>query len=61
MFREVMSHMDLSIYAEVPLIIFLGVFIAVTIRVLRTPRDRNAACARIPLEDGVVTGKEDRP
>lgn len=51
MFRDVISHMDLSVYAEVPLIIFVGVFIAVAIRVMRTPKERWQGCADIPLDD----------
>ena len=51
MFRDVINHMDLSVYAEVPLVIFMGVFIAVAIKVLRSPKDRWQDCADIPLED----------
>lgn len=49
---DVMSHMGLSSYAEVALVIFFAVFVCVTIYVLRS--DKQAAfdrAARLPLDD----------
>ncbi len=51
MFRDVINHMDLSVYAEIPLVIFLGVFVAVAVRVWRTPAARWDRCADIPLNE----------
>lgn len=49
---DVMSHMGLSSYAEVALLIFFAVFVGVTLYVLRS--DKKAAferAARLPLDD----------
>ncbi len=35
---DIMSHADLSVWSQVSMAIFLGVFLLVVIRVLRTPR-----------------------
>jgi hypothetical protein len=48
---DVISNMDLTIYAKVPLVIFLGVFVAICLRVLGSPGSRYEACAQIPLDD----------
>lgn len=53
---DVIGNMDLTIYAKVPLIIFMGVFIAVCLRVLRSPASRYEACAHIPLDDDTPEG-----
>lgn len=47
---DVMSHMGLSAYAEVALLIFLGVFIGVVFDVLASSRQHQAA-RLLPLED----------
>ena len=49
---DVMSHLELSVYAEVGLVLFFGVFVSVTARVLRASRDEMRANAALPLEDG---------
>jgi hypothetical protein len=36
---DIMSHADLSVWSQVSMAIFLGVFLLVIIRVLRTPRE----------------------
>jgi cbb3-type cytochrome oxidase subunit 3 len=49
---DVMSHMGLSSYAEVALVIFFAVFVCVALYVLRS--DKQAAfdrAARLPLDD----------
>ena len=43
---------SLAVFAEAGLVIFLGVFVAVTARALRAPRREMTGCARLPLEDG---------
>lgn len=52
---DIMSNSGLSMYAEVALVLFLGVFIAITIRTFLPSRQRalNEA-ARLPLDDGPV-------
>jgi len=41
----------LSIYPQAGLILFLGVFLAVSARALRCPRDEARRCARMPLDE----------
>lgn len=47
---DVVSGMHLSIYAEVPLLLFLGVFVGVVVYLLGNPRDFARASA-MPLRD----------
>ncbi len=42
---------DLSIYPKVGLVVFFVVFIAVTVRALRTPRNQVRHLANLPLDD----------
>jgi cbb3-type cytochrome oxidase subunit 3 len=52
---DIMSYAQLSFYTEVALVLFLGVFIAVSIRTFMPSRSREMdAAARLPLEDDVV-------
>lgn len=52
---DIVSYAQLSSYAEVALVIFLGVFIAITIRTFMPSRRREMeAASRMPLEDDVV-------
>lgn len=52
---DIMSHAQLSFYTEVALVLFLGVFIAVTIRTFMPSRNQEMEVAsRLPLEDDVV-------
>lgn len=57
---DIMAHSGLSIYAEIALILFLVVFVAIVIRTFtarRAEMDRNA---RLPLDDGDRPAKESR-
>lgn len=52
---DIMSNSGLSMYAEVALVLFLGVFIAIAIRTFLPSRQRTLdEAARLPLDDGVV-------
>ena len=52
---DIVSYAQLSSYAEVALVLFLGVFIAVSIRTFMPSRNReHEAASRLPLEDDVV-------
>ncbi len=52
---DIMGHADLSMYAQVALVLFLGVFIAVTIRTFAPSRRAELEqTARLPLDDGVT-------
>ena len=47
---DVVSAMHLTIYAEVPLLIFMGVFIGVCLSLLRRDNELEQV-ARLPLEN----------
>jgi len=49
--QDVMSAAHLSIYAEVSLLIFLGVFVGVALD-LWASRHKNRAMSLLPLDDG---------
>ena len=50
---DIMGNAGLSMYAQVALVLFLGVFIAITIRTLAPSRRRELdEAAMIPLNDG---------
>ena len=50
---DVVSHSGLAIYAEIALILFALVFVAIVWRVLSPKRrDEFEAAGRLPLEDG---------
>jgi cbb3-type cytochrome oxidase subunit 3 len=52
---DVMSYANLSVYTEIALVLFLGIFIAVTIYTFLPSRQREHDLAsRLPLEDDVV-------
>jgi cbb3-type cytochrome oxidase subunit 3 len=55
---DIMSHAGLAIYAEVALVIFLAVFVAIVIRLFRSKRSEMERRARMPLEDNEPTTKE---
>lgn len=49
---DIMSYAQLSAYTEIALVLFLGVFIAITVRTfLPSRRQELEAAARLPLED----------
>lgn len=52
---DIMSYAQLSFYTEVALVLFLGVFIAISIHTFMPSRRRELdAASRLPLEDDVV-------
>ena len=52
---DIMSYAQLSHYTEVALVLFLGVFLAITIRTFIPSRNRELdAASRLPLDDEVV-------
>lgn len=56
---DIMSAMELSVYPQVALVIFLGVFAAVVLRTFaRGRKNELEKLAMLPLEDGMT---EDRP
>lgn len=50
---DVMSAMDLAVYPQVAMVLFMAVFVSVAWRVLSKPRrEEHARAARLPLEEG---------
>lgn len=54
---EIMSHMDLAVFPQIGLILFLAIFAAAMWRVARKSGSEMRRCAFIPLEDDVVTAR----
>jgi cytochrome c oxidase cbb3-type subunit IV len=52
MIRDVLGWLDYSLCAQIALVLFLGVFAAVSVRLLRTPEAEMDHYAAIPLRDG---------
>ena len=49
---DIMSYADLSEYAQVALVLFFGVFVAITLRTFAPSRSRELdQVARLPLDD----------
>jgi len=55
MVKEVITIIDMSQWSQVALLIFIGVFIAVSIRTLLQPRTTTASQARLVLDDDTST------
>lgn len=52
---DIMSYAELSFYTEVALVLFLGVFLAISIHTfMPSRRGELEAASRLPLEDDVV-------
>ncbi len=47
---DVVSHLHLPLFAEVPLLLFLGIFVGVALHVLSRP-ERFAQASALPLRD----------
>jgi hypothetical protein len=59
---DIMSRLDLAVYPEVALVLFLGVFAAVMIRVYGRSRSQEMSrAASMPLEDPPTTVNGSKP
>ncbi len=47
---DVVSAMNLPIFAEIPLLLFMGIFVGVALHLLRGP-DHFSAARSLPLQD----------
>lgn len=56
---DIVSFLDQSLLTQIAMLLFLGVFIAVVINVLRKSRKQVDKEASIPLEDDVVMTPRD--
>ncbi len=52
MLRDTIRHIDLSVWPEAALVIFVGVFLLVTIRTIRGSRGLEKQLAAAVLDDG---------
>lgn len=57
---DVVSAMHLPIFAEVPLVIFMGIFVGVTLHLLSS-REKFARIGALPLEDELAPARRKRP
>jgi len=61
---DIMSHAGLALYAEIALVIFLIVFVAVVVRLFASKRSDMERHARMPLDEAEpkpdLTSKESR-
>lgn len=58
MFKDVLRHADLSMYAEVGLVIFTLVFVAILIQTLVARKADVKRWSELPLEDGTASNNE---
>ena len=52
MLSDTVRHVDLSVWPEAALVIFVGVFVLVTLRTLRAGRGLDNSMAAAALDDG---------
>ena len=58
---DIMGHANLAIYAEIAMVLFMAVFIAVAIRIwLPSKAKDHAEAARLPLDDEPTSAAEPR-
>ena len=58
---DIMSAAGLSIYADIALVIFLVVFLAITIRTFAPSRGRELdEASRLPFDDGRIAARTTR-
>lgn len=58
---DIMGNSGLVLYAEIALVLFLVVFVAIVVRILATRRSDMDRHARLPLDDGERPVKENHP
>ncbi len=55
---DIMSNMELSIYPQIALIIFFGIFVAVAYRALRTTSQAAKTRAALPFDETDTADQE---
>lgn len=60
MLPDTIRYVDLSVWPEAALVLFVGVFVMVSIRALRGGRSLAQQMAAAPLDDGLVVGPQER-
>lgn len=58
MFKDVLNHAHLSIYAEIGLVIFAVVFVSIVLRAMFARRSDIKRWAEIPLNDSPPPGNK---
>ena len=48
---DLMSHMDLAVWPKMAMVLFLAVFVAVTVKALRGPKSELDRAAHMPMDD----------
>lgn len=56
MLSDTVRHIDLSVWPEAALVIFVGVFVLVTLRTLRSGRGMEQQMAASVLDEGTPVG-----
>jgi hypothetical protein len=51
---DIIGHMNLAFWPTIAMVIFLGVFVSVLVRVYARPRRGFDAIAHLPIVDGVL-------
>lgn len=52
---DIIGNMNLATFPQAALLLFLVVFVFVSVRVIRRPRSDMKACAALPLDDNNTT------
>lgn len=52
-FKEIFSTTHAGIFSEISLVIFVGVFVGMVLRVTTRSRGEMAAAAKLPLDEGI--------
>jgi hypothetical protein len=60
MFKEIFHHIDLGRIGEAGMLLFLVVFVAITIRAIMTSRAEMERWAELPLKSGGADESTDR-
>jgi hypothetical protein len=58
MFKDVLNHAHLSIYAEIGLVIFAVVFVSIVLRAMFAKRSDIQRWSEIPLDDSPPNGNQ---
>ena len=56
--QDVLGHLDLSTYPQAALVLFLGAFLAVLVRAVRSDPGEQQRAALLPLEEDPATRRE---
>jgi cbb3-type cytochrome oxidase subunit 3 len=52
-FKEIFSTTNAGLFSEIALVIFIGVFVTMVVRVVTQSRSEMTAAAKLPLDEGI--------